>query len=352
MAYRELDNEQARQLINAEQAFDAYRAARSTLHDRFAGSMAWKSVEGRSYLYRNRKSVWKSLGPRTPETEAIHKRFIEGRARARERSSSLARRLDQVAALNRAHRLGRMPVIAARILRALSEARLTEPVLATVGTNALFGYERMAGVQIDASILETADFDLLYDARASLKLVVPDAAASGIVGILRKVDASFEMLGRRSYRAANRDGYIVDLITPAPKDPLRSGGDLRIGRAPDDLVAVEITGLAWLVNSPKVQVTILDLRGYPARMTIADPRAFALHKAWLAQRPDRNVEKRRRDRAQAEVVADLVARYLPHLSFDDPALAALPTALRDQAAMLLAAKPGGDDTDDRLEPDW
>jgi hypothetical protein len=245
-----------------------------------------------------------------------------------------------------------MPVIAARILRALSEARLTEPVLATVGTNALYGYERMAGVQIDASIPETADFDLLYDARASLKLVVPDAAASGIVGVLRKVDSSFEMLGRRSYRAANRDGYIVDLITPAPRDPLLSGGDLRIGRDRDDLVAVEIAGLAWLVTSPKVRVTILDLRGYPAEMTIADPRAFALHKAWLAQRPDRNVEKRRRDRAQAEVIADLVARYLPHLSFDDPALTALPAALRNQAATLLPAEPSGSGASDRLEPDW
>lgn len=210
----------------------------------------------------------------------------------------------------------------------------------------------MAGLQIDASILETADFDLVYDARASLKLVVPDAAASGIVGVLRKVDASFEMLERRSYRAANRDGYIVDLITPAPRDPLRGGNDLRIGREPDDLVAVEITGLAWLVNSPKVRVTILDLRGYPAEMTIVDPRAFALHKAWLAQRPDRNVEKRRRDRAQAEVVAELIARYLPHLTFDDPALAALPAALRRQAETLLPAKADGGDADDRLEPDW
>ncbi|MEL6063878.1 MULTISPECIES: hypothetical protein [unclassified Methylobacterium] len=94
MAYLELDDEQARQLINAEQVFDAYRAARSTLRDRFTGSMAWKSVDGRSYLYRNKKGVWKSLGPRSAETEALHQRFIEGRERARERSSSLARRLE------------------------------------------------------------------------------------------------------------------------------------------------------------------------------------------------------------------------------------------------------------------
>lgn len=38
MSCIELDDEQARQLINAEQVFEAYRAARATLRDRFAGS--------------------------------------------------------------------------------------------------------------------------------------------------------------------------------------------------------------------------------------------------------------------------------------------------------------------------
>ncbi|MCJ2121081.1 nucleotidyltransferase domain-containing protein [Methylobacterium sp. J-077] len=351
MPYRELDDEQARQLINAEQVFDAYRAAQSTLQSRFAGSMAWKSVEGRSYLYRFKRGVWKSLGPRSEETEAIHQRFVDGRSHAKMRSASLAQRLNTIAAVNRALRLGRMPVMAARILRALSDARLTEPVVATVGTNALFAYERMAGVQIDQTVLETADFDLLYDARASLKLIVPEVAASGIVGLLRKVDHSFEVMGKRGFRAANRDGYIVDLITPAPKDPIRPSEVRQIGRDPDDLVAVEIFGLAWLVNSPKVRATVLDLRGYPAEMIVPDPRAFALHKAWLSERPDRNPEKRRRDAAQAKLIAGLIARYLPHLGFDDPVLGALPKALRDQAATLTPAVTGRE-TNDALEPDW
>lgn len=286
MSCIELDDEQARQLINAEQVFEAYRAARATLRDRFAGSMAWKTVDGRTYLYGARNGVWKSLGPRSAKTEALHQNLLDERARARERSVGLARRLDRVAAVNRAQRLGWMPVIATRILRALAEARLMQPVISTVGTNALFAYERLAGVQINEAVLETADFDLLYDARASLKLIVPEIAVTGVVGLLRKVDPSFEVLGKSGCRAANRDGYIVDLIMPAPKDPLRTGPVARIGRDPDDLVAVEIAGRSWLVNSPKIRGTVLDLRGYPAELTAPDPRAFALHKAWLAQRPD------------------------------------------------------------------
>lgn len=347
----ELDGEQARQLIDAEQVFGAYRSASGTLRDRFGGSMAWKRVEGREYLYRSRNGVWRSLGPRSPETEAIRERFTVGRADARDRTRGLAQRLNRMAPVNRAHRLGRVPVIAARILRALTEARLVQPVIVTVGTNALFAYERLAGVQIAQSELETADFDLLYDARASLKLVAPGVSGSGVAGLLRRVDRSFEIVGKGGFRAANRDGYIVDLITPLPSDPLRSAGPHRIGSDAEDLTAVEIAGLSWLVNSPKVTATVIDLRGFPTGMTVPDPRAFALHKAWLAERPDRDPIKRRRDRAQAELVANLVARHLPHLGFDDPALRALPAALRDRAPTLIAAAP---DRDERapLEPDW
>ena len=352
MAYRELDDERARHLINAEQAFDAYQSARSDLKRRYAGSMTWKTVEGREYLYRARQRAWKSLGPRSPETEAAHESFQAGRLRARNRSASLAERLDRMAALNRAYKLGRVPVIAARILRALADANLTEPVIVTVGTNALFAYERMAGVEVAAKNLETADIDLLYDARASLKLLAPAVAASGVAGLLRKVDRSFEVMGEGGFRASNSDGYIVDLITPAPKDPMRSSGRRRIGAAGNDLAAIEIVGLSWLVNSPKVRATVIDLRGYPAEMIVPDPRAFALHKAWLSDREDRHPLKRDRDRAQAELVARLLAARLPHLRFDDPALKALPLALRLQAPSLMPEEKDTTSYDDRLEPDW
>lgn len=351
MAYAELEEDQARQLINTEQVFDAYRSAQATLRDHFMGSMAWKTVDGRAYLYRARNGIWASLGPRSPETEAIRERFVKGRIRARLRKLGLTQRLNKMAPVNRAHRLGRVPVIAARILRALAEARLARPVIATVGTNALYAYERMVGVQIAESDLETADLDLLFDARASLKLVAPAVAASGVAGLLRKVDHSFEIVGKAGFRAANRDGYIVDLITPAPKAPILPSGRRRIGSDSDDLTAVEITGLSWLVNSPKASVTAIDLRGYPVVMTVPDPRAFALHKAWLAERADRHPQKRRRDRAQAELVAGLLVRYLPHLPFEDPILGALPAALRNQAPSLISAT-AAEDRKRRLEPDW
>lgn len=351
MSYDDLDGEQARQVINAEQAFEAYRATRHELRHRFAGSMTWKTISGSAYLYRGHRGIWTSLGPRGPETEKALIGFRAGRLRTRARMISLAKRLDRMAAVNRALDLGRVPVIAARVLRALADARLTDTAILTVGTNALYAYERMAGVRIADAILETNDIDFLYDSRASLKLLASDVAATGVAGLLRKVDRSFEIIGKDGFRATNRDGYIVDLITPASKDPMMSRGRRRIGSDPDDLMAVEIEGLNWLVNAPKIAETVMDQRGYPAPMVSPDPRAFALHKLWLSKREDRTPLKRRRDEGQARLVASLVTSRLPHLRFDDPALAALPRGLRDQAPMLAPTAEKRRDPS-RIEPDW
>jgi nucleotidyltransferase-like protein len=44
---------------------------------------------------------------------------------------------------------------------------------------------------------------------------------------------------------------------------------------PNDVEAIAILGLGWLVNSHRVEATAIDERGYPLRMVVGDPRAFA-----------------------------------------------------------------------------
>lgn len=355
MDFKELNGDQVRQLIDAEQVFSSYAAARSRLDHSFNGSMSWKTVDGRDYLYRKRDGIWKSLGPRNADTEIIHTQFHVGRQRAKWRVQKTKLRLDETAPVHRALRLGRMPTIAARILRAMTKAGLVGSVIEVVGTNALFAYERMAGVHIAGAHLATGDIDLLFDARARLKLLAPDIAVEGLAGLLRKVDRSFTVKGRDSFRAENDDGYMVDLITPLGRDRMAERRRSRIGTDGEDLKAVEIEGLSWLVNSPKVAVTVMDERGYPLSVTVPDPRAFTLHKVWLSQRDDRDPLKRQRDDGQARLVAELLATRLPHLAFDDPALGAIPARLRAQAANLIrpAAKLGADAMmDDPGEPNW
>lgn len=351
MPYVDWTGEQVRQMVDTEQVFVAYRLARKDLDERFAGALSWKTVQGHDYLYRKKSGIWKSIGPRNAETEKTYEQFQAGRSSTRERVARLAGRLDALSPVNRALGIGRVPQVTARIVRALRDAGLLGGAIEIVGTNALYAYERMAGVRIASASLATGDIDLLFDARARLKLVGEGVATTGLVGLLRKVDRSFAPTSAGSFRATNADGYMVDLIQPTPKHRMTRARRNRIGSSGDDLTAVEIDGLAWLVNVPRHTTTIIDERGYPLDIVVPDPRAFALHKAWLAGRGDRDPAKRGRDAAQARLVADLVATRLPLLRFDDPALGALPQALRALAGDL-AAHPASAEDEGRLTPGW
>ena len=74
-----LQSDQIRQTIDTEQVFSAYIATTDTLDARFKGSMSWKTVGGREYLYRKSGDIWKSLGARSADTELTYRRFNEGR---------------------------------------------------------------------------------------------------------------------------------------------------------------------------------------------------------------------------------------------------------------------------------
>ncbi len=103
------------------------------------------------------------------------------------------------------------------------------------------------------------------------------------------------------------------------------------------MVAAGIDGLHWLQSVPPFEAVAMDERGAPLRIVVPDPRAFAIHKYWLSKAADRPILKRRRDRAQAEVVAELTRRYFLHLPYEPDELAAVPLKLFEDAKPLFAA---------------
>jgi hypothetical protein len=200
-----------------------------------------------------------------------------------------------------------------------------------VGTNALFAYEASLGVRFRADILATGDIDLLFDARKRVRLAAFDVAPDALIRILRRADKSLSLMRSGDYRLVNRDGYMVDLIAPAPSSPSpRSHRARSIGNPEDDLVATEIERLVWLENAPSIEQTIIGQDGLPARMVCPDPRAFAAYKLWLADQPTREPLKRRRDRAQADAVIFLLGKYRPTPSMTDSDLTALPKELLER----------------------
>ncbi|WP_167507117.1 MULTISPECIES: nucleotidyltransferase domain-containing protein [unclassified Mesorhizobium] len=350
---RELTSDQRRQLIDTQQVYESWRSADDEHQRRFVGSMRWAKRNGVEYLLRKVGQTENSLGPKSEATEKSFAAFFEGRERNRDLLSGLSDRLNGLARINVAMGLGRVPAIAARILRRCAETDLLGKQLLVVGTNALFAYEALAGVQVTSGLTATGDIDLLFDSRRRISFVTAEKITqSGLIGVLRKVDRSFKPLQPRSFRATNRDGYLVDLIRPQARNVLKDNAPTSITPLADDLDSAPMDGLQWLINAPKMEAVAIDERGYPVSIPTIDPRIFALHKAWLARRPDRSAVKAARDREQAEVAARIATGYL-NLPLDGEHLKRLPTALREAAAKTLSqARSQGFSEDTPIEPDW
>jgi len=327
---------QRRIFIDAVQLYDAYidafRENRS-----YRGGMHWKKSKGREYLFRSRDryGYGKSLGPRNPETEKTLAEFRSGKEKAKERLSVLKGRLKEQARFCKAASIQRVPRTVTGVLRVLDQNRLLGRNVSIVGTNALYAYEAAAGVFVDSPILATRDMDILWDIRSRLNLVaVDEQQGSGMLALLRKADRSFERVERQNFRAVNKDGYLVDLIKPEPRNIFKR--ERRRMGPPGDLEAAEIRNLQWLVSSPKFKQVVIGDDGYPAAMACPDPRAFALHKIWLSDQADRNPLKKKRDRQQALAVAYLVSRYLPHYRFTSPELRMFPKEVFTEAARVIS----------------
>ena len=308
-----LSNQQRLHQVNSEQLFENYRTAAN--HSKvYTYGMRWKAVRGKEYLFkdRDRSGNGKSLGPKSEETEALLANFNAGRVAAQERLRLVKAGLEEQARLNKALRLNRVPKVIARVMRELDLAGLHGD-FTVIGTQALYAYEAAAGAHFILELLASGDVDLLYDARKKLTVVSEKLDVHGLLGLLKKADRTFECIGENGYRAANAGHFMVDLVV-APGG-MRTSTSVTFADA--DLVVAEVPGLQWLLNSPNFEAVAIDEDGWPVPMRVPDPRAFALHKAWLSSQKSREPLKKPRDFDQAQAVAKLVRDYLPHLPFEN-----------------------------------
>lgn len=299
MIFAELSNEQRRQLIDAQQAFTAWHP--STVEFETLGTMRAQSSKGKRYMYEVHGTVRRSLGRETPELIAQKNKLDAHREALKNRIKSLRKRLDNMAPVNRALGLGRIPKLPARILRELDRESLLGSHVIVAGTNALYAYEAATGTILEQDYVATMDADLLWDTRQSLLLATTGVRRDGIMGILRRVDRSF--VADYGFNAKNDEGYIVDLLCPETDDftTMKAGADLE---------ATPMAGAQWLLAAPQFEQTIIGEDGWPLRIVVPEPRTFALHKLWVSGRNDRSPLKRPRDRAHAHLVAELVRIYL------------------------------------------
>ncbi len=314
-SFYELNEQQKRQLIDAEMLFSALEQAEAEAI-RHRGSMFWREQDGGRYLIAlSAHSRQRSLGPASPETELQYERFTARKAEVEARLKSLREKADECRRMNKALRVGRTPDILIEVLNAMMRYGVAEHFL-VVGTHALFAYETAAGVRFPSDVMATQDADLLFDTarRAAFMEVMKDRKMS-FLGILKKVDKTFERGEMDNSIARNASGYEIDLIRRFPPDA-EDGSEhpLRLTAEEDDLWPVRASMGQKLLSVPRFEQVVIGINGGMARMRTVHPLDFARIKRELSQNKDRNPLKKAKDLAQAEMVEALVREHLPQLA--------------------------------------
>lgn len=295
-------------IANLSQRYATWLAAERVVAP---GRLTWKTVSGREYLYRivDGAGNGTSLGARSPETEAA---FEEYQA-AKQRATQLANQLLQDGALYRALQLPMVPTYAGDVLRRLDIAgQLGRDGVLVVGTNALTAYQIEAQRLLGPDLSATDDFDMTW--------VRPGPYAGlPVLDVLKKGDRTWTVNQERPFQAVNGRGDEIELLLP---EALASDFPRRGGLRPLPLPEQD-----WLLPGRPVDQVVVAVDRKPARVVAPDPRWFALHKLWLADKPERSPLKKGKDRAQGGELLDLVADHMPHYPLDEAFAAELPAPL-------------------------
>ncbi len=309
--FQDIGDDARRQYIDARATFEALEAAQLQAAS-VRGGMYWKTTHGTDYLVRTSAgNAQKSLGPRSAETEAIYTGFTQRKAQAEGRVKDLAETLTRHQRVNRALFVGRVPTIVIDILAMLHRSGIAEH-FTVVGTHALYAYEVAAGVRVESAAVATRDVDLLWDTRKRFKLATQlKRLDSSVLALLRKVDKSFALVEGQLYTAVNSKGFEVDILRREAQE--QDPHPVQLTDAEEDFWVVQARNAGQLVSAPRFSAMVVGTTGHMARMNTVHPLAFAAFKRWLAQRPDRESLKTRRDTLQADTVTQLVHDYLPQL---------------------------------------
>ncbi|MFM9425914.1 hypothetical protein RCH10_002354 [Variovorax sp. GrIS 2.14] len=304
-----------RQYIDAVAVFEALDDALAEAAQ-VRGGMYWhagtaSSPESRYLVRTTPAGAEKSLGPDTPETQAIYNKFTRRKQASAERLSSLKAALDQQQRMNRALRVGRVDPLVVALLNRLASTQLSEH-FRVVGTHALYAYEAAAGVRLDADALATRDIDLLWDTRKRIVFSTQLARVdSSMLGVLKKVDPTFRMRQSQKYTAVNKDGFEVDIIRREQTDD--DPHPIKLSDEDDDFWVAQAHRANVLLDSPGFSAVIVATNGTMARMNTVHPATLMAFKRWMAGQADRDALKRRRDVLQADAVQVLLEQYLPQI---------------------------------------
>jgi hypothetical protein len=308
-------DEQARLIINLAQQYQVWADAERSLLT-LPYNLLRKEVKGHAYLYEvlDRANNARSLGPWSADAEARVEEYQATKKAAKERRALSGDALDTTCRLYRALRLPQIDSAAGGILREADRRGLLGTRLLVIGTNAMPAYSLEAAGFIRDVPDETFDFDMAWAAETMPEQEQP------VWDMLKAVDPTFTVNTERPFQARSAKAYEFELLA-APS---------RLNSLPrrDRPLPVALPEQEWLLRGRPVDHVLVarDLR--PARIVAPDPRWFALHKLWLAEKPERNPLKKTKDRKQGVALLSAIEQVMPHYPLDGSFADELPEDLR------------------------
>jgi hypothetical protein len=250
--WTELDEDAARQYIDARACYSAWEdARRQAASPDVTGSMHWRKRQtDREYLIRTTADgSQKSLGRRTPETEQIFKEFTERKEMAEIRLKGLTAALVRHQRMNKSLYIGQAP-------RQLIDALSSLPANAVVTSDhALYAYAAAAGVRLRTDLLpsDTDPVGLKWE------IVDPGPITVGNITIgIRSLDegldnfvSAAEALARGDKVKKQRGIYFenLDAFRKIHLEPLGSRKDYDAGNGRVTAVVVAKTGHMARMNA-------------------------------------------------------------------------------------------------------
>jgi hypothetical protein len=316
--------ESQRVRANLEQSYTAWAEAKRQL-EALPTSMFWKTVGDTQYLAIKETSDAnaKTYGRRDEAGEQRLANHQQEKERLNQRVRALDAQVSERAGL---YRRLRMPAIAdrqAEILRRLDIENLLGTDLMVVGTNAFSAYELACAARFPTGNEETEDFDMAWcrGSGASLAKTRPGDLRPTLIDCLRRLDATYTINAKKPYQAVNQDGYEVELLAAPSTHPMPS----ELGFEP----MASLVEQEWLLRGRPLSVVVATIKGRACPLYVPDPRWMALHKMWLAEKPERNTAKKGKDQRQGNVLLDAVRYFLADIyRLDVDFLSELPDELR------------------------
>lgn len=329
MNFQPFSDEQARVIVNLEQAYEVWMEALRALNE-MPYNMRIKEISGREYLYEvtDRRGSMKSKGPLDEEKQAEFDEYKAEKAELKERLAGSKDALKEQASLYRALRLPMVPAEAGKILREADRLGFLGDQAMVVGTNALIAYALEANGFIRDAPDTTLDFDM------ALTGIEADEDRPTLWKVLKEADMTYSVNTERPFQARNAKAYEVEILSA----PSRIGGQI----SQDRPRPIPLPEQEWLLNGRPVDRVVGVRDGEAARMVVPDPRWFALQKLWIAEKPGRDPQKKPKDRKQGNAVLDAVWVAMRHYPLDEDFRKELPDVLKPHFERWDAKKPQRD----------